>query len=334
MAAVHTDAAAAFDAADISHGSHDWEAAAKHYKTAIQFFRRGQMAAACHDRHGSCLAEMDKLDDAIKCHTQAIELAPTMMSAWHNRGHAYMQLGDHTSAVADLEKALRLEHTEETARLLEHATLELQCPKRAQAAFQKALDAYALSEWNVARLMFEEALGQRHTRPGRCYNGLGLAYTGLGQLEYALHAFDRSIDAEPDNPRAWHNRSTIKRKLGREAEARAEAMMASALSAKDRCGGHTGRTTAAHIRELREAHPDNIPLQAFDPVYFQTLDPPQQKALLRCMHAAIENPDTRMSCYACRHDDYDRFKPFFSRAVAAYHNVPVRKTPSCEPFLY
>lgn len=30
----------------------------------------------------------------------------------------------------------------------------------------------------------------------------------------------------------------------------------------------------------------------------------------------IENPDSQMGCYACQPEDYDRFKPFFSKALA------------------
>jgi hypothetical protein len=35
----------------------------------------------------------------------------------------------------------------------------------------------------------------------------------------------------------------------------------------------------------------------------------------------IENPDSGMGVYACQPDDYDRFKPFFSKALAKYHKV-------------
>ena len=34
-----------------------------------------------------------------------------------------------------------------------------------------------------------------------------------------------------------------------------------------------------------------------------------------------ENPDSGMGCYACQPEDYDRFKPFFSKALAKYHGV-------------
>ena len=39
------------------------------------------------------------------------------------------------------------------------------------------------------------------------------------------------------------------------------------------------------------------------------------------MRSGIENPDSNMGCYACQPEDYDRFKPFFSKALAKYHKV-------------
>ena len=43
----------------------------------------------------------------------------------------------------------------------------------------------------------------------------------------------------------------------------------------------------------------------------------------RCMRSGIENPDSNMGCYACQPEDYDRFKPFFSKVIADYHGVSV-----------
>ena len=166
-----------------------------------------------------------------------------------------------------------------------------------------------------------EALDKGHTRIGRCHNGLGLCHTSLGELDLAVASFDASIDAEPDNPRAWHNRSTAKARLGRQEEAEAEALMATELAAKDRRGGHSGRTTAAMLAELASAHPDCIALRCFDREYFQTLGAAEQRELLRCMACGIENPDARMGCHALQPDDYERFQPFFSKALAAYHKV-------------
>ena len=78
----------------------------------------------------------------------------------------------------------------------------------------------------------------------------------------------------------------------------------------------------ARIAELAPEHPQNIALQSFDPAYFAGLDHADQARLLQCMTSGIENPDSEMGCYACQPEDYDRFRAFFAKALAAYHKVP------------
>lgn len=40
----------------------------------------------------------------------------------------------------------------------------------------------------------------------------------------------------------------------------------------------------------------------------------------------LQNPDSKMGCYACHPEDYDRFAPFFSSALAKYHGVEMPAT--------
>ncbi|MEM9581555.1 MAG: phosphagen kinase [Pseudomonadota bacterium] len=75
------------------------------------------------------------------------------------------------------------------------------------------------------------------------------------------------------------------------------------------------------IAALASENPQNIALQSFDPKYFAGLDETAQGQLLHCMNSGIENPDSEMGCYACQPSDYDRFRPFFAKALAAYHKV-------------
>eukprot|EP01048_Picozoa_sp_COSAG05_P015636 COSAG05_NODE_1905_length_3849_cov_524.588533_2_plen_557_part_00 len=76
------------------------------------------------------------------------------------------------------------------------------------------------------------------------------------------------------------------------------------------------------IQSLRKAHPNNICLSTFDPEYFGSLEDQEvQQAFLRCLTSGFENPDSGMGCYACQPQDYDRFKPFFCKALAKYHKV-------------
>ena len=76
------------------------------------------------------------------------------------------------------------------------------------------------------------------------------------------------------------------------------------------------------IAALQPEWPDNIALQSFSSEYFESLETDEEKAaLLLCLNSGIENPDSGMGCYACQPEDYDRFKPFFSKALAKYHKV-------------
>jgi len=41
-----------------------------------------------------------------------------------------------------------------------------------------------------------------------------------------------------------------------------------------------------------------------------------------CINSGAQNADSGMGCYAMNPGDYDKYNPFFSRVIAAYHNVP------------
>lgn len=77
----------------------------------------------------------------------------------------------------------------------------------------------------------------------------------------------------------------------------------------------------SQVAKLKSDHPQNIAVQNFDADYFATLDAGQQARFLKCLNSGIENPDSEMGCYACEPGDYDEFRPFFARALAAYHKV-------------
>ena len=79
----------------------------------------------------------------------------------------------------------------------------------------------------------------------------------------------------------------------------------------------------AAVMSVKASYPDNICAQVFDPEYYKSLETPElKKAFMVCLNSGIENPDSGMGCYACQPEDYDRFKPFFAKALAKYHGVP------------
>jgi protein-arginine kinase len=77
----------------------------------------------------------------------------------------------------------------------------------------------------------------------------------------------------------------------------------------------------AQIVGLLAKNPDNICLNTFDAGYYSSLAAELKPAFLKCLASGVENPDSGMGVYACQPNDYDRFKPFFSKALAKYHRV-------------
>eukprot|EP01048_Picozoa_sp_COSAG05_P030267 COSAG05_NODE_10415_length_566_cov_1.648822_2_plen_79_part_01 len=72
----------------------------------------------------------------------------------------------------------------------------------------------------------------------------------------------------------------------------------------------------AKIAALVQSYPENICLNTFDAEYYKSLSVEDRVAFVQCLNSGIENPDSGMGCYACQPADYDRFKPFFAKALA------------------
>jgi hypothetical protein len=66
--------------------------------------------------------------------------------------------------------------------------------------------------------------------------------------------------------------------------------------------------------------------QALERSYVQSLTEDQQVRLLTCCLSGIKNPDSCMGCYAMNPQDYDEFRPFFSKALSQYHKVDLNTT--------
>jgi tetratricopeptide (TPR) repeat protein len=59
--------------------------------------------------HGSIIASLGRLEEAIEEYDRAIEMAPDYPETYFNRGYAYKLLGEVASSVADFEKFLSFE---------------------------------------------------------------------------------------------------------------------------------------------------------------------------------------------------------------------------------
>lgn len=72
----------------------------------------------------------------------------------------------------------------------------------------------------------------------------------------------------------------------------------------------------------KTTNPSNLTAHWFSISYFDSLSEKDQKALAMCLNSGAQNADSGMGCYAMNPEDYDKFSPFFSRVIAAYHKVP------------
>lgn len=75
------------------------------------------------------------------------------------------------------------------------------------------------------------------------------------------------------------------------------------------------------ILAIQTLYPENRACKHFDFDYFDTLDDAGKDRLMLIAKSGILNPDSGMGCYAMAPDDYDKFKPFFSKVLGDYHKV-------------
>jgi tetratricopeptide (TPR) repeat protein len=141
-------------------------------KTAADYLRRGQAAAARHD-YASALGDFGK----------AIELEPTNAQAYQGRAHARLAAGQPVLAMADLDQALKLQPDNVDA-LVGRGELYLAAhdPVRADADFQAAMKHAP-----------DNAMLPAH---------IGYVYARAGLFERALAELDRWIAAHPKDESA------------------------------------------------------------------------------------------------------------------------------------
>ena len=85
--------------------------------------------------------------------------------------------------------------------------------------------------------------------------------------------------------------------------------------------GHNQDSKLARIAEIKVSHPTNLAMKYFDIEYFGSLSAADKEDLLLCVNSGLENADSGVGCYARNPGDYEKFRPFFSKVLAEYHNV-------------
>jgi tetratricopeptide (TPR) repeat protein len=136
----------------------------------------------------------DNFEKAVELASMVIEVEPGNQTAYDRRAAAYWYLGRHSEAVADYTRALELVPKTEVMWVLNG---------RGQTLAEMGEYNRALVDLHRAIKLIETA----RQSPAYSYNGLGLAYAGLGKYQEAFQAFDKSIAKSPDNAWVYYNRA-------------------------------------------------------------------------------------------------------------------------------
>lgn len=192
---------------------------------------------ALHYLLGLVLANTGRLAEAAEAFARASQLQPGLLAAWLNQVTALQQLGEHTQAVAVLDRALAV-HPQQPQLLLAAGRAAIRQDRwpQAQAWLEQALHLGGPSSDGLAHLgvvlleqgqhrhaeaVLQQALelepGNRHAR-----FHLALALKDGQQLEFALEQLEQLAVEDPAYPGLHGNRAIVLFLLGRSAEAWAE----------------------------------------------------------------------------------------------------------------
>jgi len=187
-----------------------------------------------HRGLGVVLRRLDRLEEAVTEHREAIRLRPAFAEAHANLAVALHRLGRYGVAVEAYREAIRLEPNQATFRrnlglVLDHWDRL----REAAAALKEAIRLRPNDEVAHARLgVVFEKMG-RHSeavrsfrkaidlnpKDGESHANLGVSLFRLGHYEESLAACSEAVRLRPDLAEAYRNLGSVLEKLGRSEEA-------------------------------------------------------------------------------------------------------------------
>ena len=150
----------------------------------------------------------------IDCFTNAIELNPQYVAAYHSRGIANGNLGNHNAALQDFNRAIELD------------------PQYAAAYRNRGIAYGNLGNRDAALQDFNKAI-ELDPKYARGYYSRGIAYGNLGKHGAALQDFNRAIELDPKYAVAYGNRGLAYGHLGKHDAAIRDFTKAIELDPKD-----------------------------------------------------------------------------------------------------
>ncbi len=213
--------------------------AEKHFKVGVQLSGGGRLNEAIGEFNG-----------AIAEYSKAIIVDPLMLAvAYHNRGRAYLHLGQPQQAIEDFNEALRLIPQRRSPQgavvylnrgaaynALGQAERALQDldeaisldPQDARAYYNRAASYNALSQFQRALQDFDKAI-QLNPHYALAYSSRGVVYKSLGQYQRAIEDYGNAIRLNPELAVAYVNRAFVYTHLNKDSEAERDKDQAVAL---------------------------------------------------------------------------------------------------------
>ena len=191
-------------------------------------------SAELHAALANALNGLGRLDEAVRCYDQAIDLDPNNASLHNGCGNALQMGGRLEEALVRYTNALALN------------------PDYVGAHYNRANTLLRLERRDEAVAGYDAAITLKPDLAD-AYNNRGVALAGLERDAESVASCDRAIALRPDYVDAHVNRAIALRKLGRPMEAVAGFDVAASLD-PGRAGVHYNRGLALYeLSELEEA---------------------------------------------------------------------------------
>lgn len=229
----------------------EWMQAAKALEKVLQLGPDESLLSWMNSLLGIMYFKLNNFERAADAFKKSIEADPDNGAGYLYLGTIHMMnyitCGNHeelNKALEPFETAIRLRHhTPQAYFYLGYILAELKRWQDAEKAYQKAIKAqkdFGAAYLNLARMYSDwsssdEANGENYLRKAistfedlakieshnsETYNYIGYLYVELGESEGAIHAFERALEADPQNALAVVNLATSYLEAGRNQDAR------------------------------------------------------------------------------------------------------------------
>jgi tetratricopeptide (TPR) repeat protein len=173
----------------------DYETAIARYEAALRKPLSRYQKSYVYLNRGAAYNFKWRFDEAIRDHTEALQLNPTLIDAYAGRGFAYLRKGENEKGITDLTEAIRLD------------------PNSPSAYYNRGLIFLQKGEPDKALADLEEAV-RCNPNSAAALVGRGLCYVARNDLDRALASFDGAVALEPTNPIGYLHRSHLYARKG------------------------------------------------------------------------------------------------------------------------